>query len=489
MTTMNRNWQRTASLRLVEMCAWFVVASVIVFWLFNAPPSSRRRRTTAMHVAAHLWYSRLLGPRRGPNNDLGPVQRITRLVRRLWRLRQLQHLGYTTRGSISSRRRGVVIRSSGPGDILAWDNRRQDWRTTVPKLPSISDCRWITAVALAALLATLVAYELGIEIPTGVENVAFPAIVLLAVGLWFRPHTAALSLATLLVLASAVAYAVIFHSGTGRLHRGSGLRLEHPLHGALSTDSSVEARCSRLGAGSGLWWLANERLALQESLNRGGSEGRTRSRVDDRRRLGTRTGHSLREFGRRSQLRAHLVTLPLAFLPSALTAGWAPQAVGYELVKITAPDEYNSGYSVASTFLGEWIFNFAPMGALFAVPLVVLGLRYLNRKFGDAMTRVGDGRGAMIWLAFWVMLCGGIADFTWSGIHTLGARFLFRLPLLIAVYVLVLLSRRAGGGRDPVEPRGLPPLTPCHRGLTEWLTGTVQNRSVDARRSVKPDSS
>jgi hypothetical protein len=458
--TMSHSWWRTTSLRLAEMCAWLVAAGIVLLRLLNAPPNQQADLVRLLSLLVLLHGIRVfLGHGGARVTSLGLFNASLALCAGVGGFVNSSIVGVQSEG----RYLAAAVVLSFVAQVLitffAWKDKREN-RPPPATFPSISDCRWITGFGAAALATALAVFMLGLDIPVlGVENVAFPAIVLMAIGLWFRPHTAAVSLSTPLVLGGAVAYAVVLHSGPGRLRIVA-------LFFALSM--LFTARYPRLlwkftavgAAPAGLWWLAQARLSLQESLNRGGSEGRTglESMTDSVLVLGqvihyANSGGDL-GFG------LTFITLPLALLPSAWTAGWAHQAIGYELVKIADPAKYNTGYSVASTYLGEWIFDFALMGVVFAIPLVVLGLRYLHQGFSSAMARVANGREAMLWLAFWVMLCGGIADFTWDGQHILGARFLYRLPFLFALYVLVRLSRRGQQRRRPshhTARRGSPP--------------------------------
>jgi hypothetical protein len=63
------------------------------------------------------------------------------------------------------------------------------------------------------------------------------------------------------------------------------------------------------------------------------------------------------------------LSIPFVVIPQHLRPGWAPQAVGYDLVHLTAPDRFGSGYSVATVY-GEWYWNFGWLGLILAVPVL-----------------------------------------------------------------------------------------------------------------------
>jgi hypothetical protein len=100
------------------------------------------------------------------------------------------------------------------------------------------------------------------------------------------------------------------------------------------------------------------------------------------------------------------VTLFFIALPKGMFP-WAPVALGYELVKITDPSRYGTGYSVASTAYGEWVYNFSLVqgsghGVIFRVwsgpgfDLVAqdeIGAGVTRFGGGEVFTELGDGGG------------------------------------------------------------------------------------------------
>jgi hypothetical protein len=315
--------------------------------------------------------------------------------------------------------------------LLAW-NRASPGHLKPTRL-SASDASFFTSVGLVTLAALLAVRGAGV---TGLflEGGAFMAVVVLSIGVLFRPRLV-VGLLLVLLIAFAV-YVEVFHGGTGRL------RLV-----ALACAMAIltTARFPRwelkgaivVGTPMAVGWLARERLELQESLRIGASAGNS----------GLESMLSpIVTFARVIEAQVEqdfplaygqtFATLPFAVLPHRLTPDWAPGPLGYELVRITSPDRYGSGYSVASTIYGEWWFNFSLLGCALAVPALVWALTFLDRRIRRAFVDLENGRRAGLRLALYAALCGSIADIVWSGTHTWGARSLARLPLLLSMWPL-----------------------------------------------------
>lgn len=197
-----------------------------------------------------------------------------------------------------------------------------------------------------------------------------------------------------------------------------------------------------------LWWLAQDRKELQESLRIGASEGRNglESMLEPIIVFG-RLIQSHIEGSFQLSFGQNLLSFPFAFVPESWFRD-APQALGYELVNIWAPEKYGTGYSVVATTSGEAYFNFGWFGLVLIVPVMVFLLRLLDNGMVKRMSAENVNLAALLWIVFWAMLAGGISDFTWSGQHTFLTRATTRLPLLVILSGLALMhSRRSRSSR------------------------------------------
>lgn len=309
--------------------------------------------------------------------------------------------------------------------------------------------RRIWWIAIAALVGVLAAHQAGIR--SGyVDGAAFAAVVLLAVASLFRPHVRLFSFRVMVPLAGLAAYVGLVHGGSGRLRL---VALACAI-GMLVT-SRFPYRWIKfvvvLAAPVAIRWMAQDRLALQESLQSGASEGRTGlesmflpirvfARIIEATAVGERTPDLGRTF----------LSVPFQVLPESSRPEWVPDALGYALVALVAPSRVGTGYSVAATTYGEWYYGFGLVGLLLMVPVLAWLLRTIDRRYRRSVQSLATDRLAGVKLAFWAMLAGGIADVIWSGLHTWAARTAARVPLLL-VTVLPLARPGAEVGRDRSE--------------------------------------
>lgn len=314
--------------------------------------------------------------------------------------------------------------------------------TVTPKFPPAASSRflvWMGLLALSAAGLFRMTYYTASGAPW-IESTAFTAITVFSVGVFWRSNARLLSWGTLIVLAFIAVYAEVFHSGQGRL-RIVAL--------ACAVFVVVTARYQRkvlkwltvAAIAPALYYLAEDRKELQESLSAGASEGRNG--------LESMLG-SVQVFGRLIQAQAesgfplsygvNLFSFPFAWTESLFPN--APVALGYELVKVTDPGRYGTGYSVVATTYGEAVYNFGYVGLVLMVPVIVWLLNLLDHKMVGSMSKPQSGAMTLLAVVFWAMLAGGIADMVWSGQHTFLTRATFRLPLLIGITALLWLHVR-----------------------------------------------
>lgn len=331
--------------------------------------------------------------------------------------------------------------------MVGWGKAQQ----VTLQFPAAPSTRFLTWAGLIALAFASVFRQIYYTVTTApfIEATAFTAIAVMAVGLFWRPDVRMLSWSTLLILTLLGVYAEVFHSGQGRL-RIVAL--------ACTVGVIMTARFQRkalkwvtvAAIGPALYYLAEDRKELQESLNAGASVGRTglESMLGSIDVFAQLIQEHL-ERGFPLSYGYNLFSYPFAWADTLFPD--APKALGYELVKITAPSRYGSGYSVVATSNGEAYFNFGFAGLALMVPVIVYLLNLLDRKMVGSMSKSQTTALALLNIVFWAMLAGGIADLVWSGQHTFLTRATTRLPLLgfLALMVVVHLHLTRANERKP----------------------------------------
>ena len=146
-------------------------------------------------------------------------------------------------------------------------------RLVVP-LVSARDGRWAVRLGVGGLLALyLVPRAFDFNGGALVEGSAFTCVMFVTIGVIFRERGKLMHPRNLLVLAALGVYAEFFHGGTGRL------RLVAAACGVFSSSRALPLKRLKwgmvLGAPLALYFLAQERLALQESIKAGASAGCT----------------------------------------------------------------------------------------------------------------------------------------------------------------------------------------------------------------------
>lgn len=331
--------------------------------------------------------------------------------------------------------------------LLAW--RRTQAATSPRPLPhrAAGRLRIVSAATLAACVAAdQVAPPQG-QLSVLLDGIAFAAVVSFSIGVLFRDQARPASLGTALIGLGFVTYVAVIHGGgSGRLRM---VALACALALLISTrwPSRAWKWATVVATPAAVYWLAQERLNYQEMLSVGGSAGHSG--------LESMTS-PIAVFAR--LLGAQHAGFPLAWgenflsplfilVPHAARPHWAPGALGYELVRVVAPDRHGSGYSVSATVFGEWVFNFGLLGLVLSVPVLVWLLRLIDHRYASALR--GLARGSVVPLLFWTLLAGSIGDLCWSGTHTLIARTLARLPMLVLVALAVGVEPTR---RSPSEP-------------------------------------
>lgn len=340
-----------------------------------------------------------------------------------------------------------------------------------------------TAATLGAsgfvLLATLVVVNRNATFDVLIEGGAFAASLTIVTSVLLREGARLFSIPSLFAVVSVLIYASEFHGGTGRL-RLVGLL------GACAVVLSLKAmpRVKLWVLASTplvLWFLARQRLNLQESLQAGASSGNSglESLVAPLHVLSSvmKDVPSTFDYSYGATLLSPIFTV----LPSSLHPTWAAEPIGYELVKVVAPGRYGSGFSTAATVYGEGYWNAGWVGAILiaaALGIVLkkldsVTLKLLNHPTGAYIAATGS--------LFALALTGSVMDLAWSGFHTWIIRTLTRgvaililtLPLLMVAGLGVRrTAKRMSSGPQPRHSFAAPSEPPSKRSLT-ILTATA----------------
>lgn len=332
--------------------------------------------------------------------------------------------------------------------FLGWRGQPRNQKAS---LPNQDAAKWLTrwgAISLA-ILALWRLTNVTAQLNAIIEATAFAAIVLLTVGLLYREDARLFSYPLLAIIGALVVYMEVFHTGGGRL-RIVALACAVGLLVSMRFHNRSLKRIIVLATPLMLIYLAQQRLAFQETLSTGASDGR----------------HGLESmlvpvaaFARLLEEQAeglplawgwNLLSMPLSFFP----ASWlhdAPQALGYELVAFYAPSRYDSGYSVAATAAGEAVYNFGPFGILIAAPVIAWLCNRIDRMIRrQVVGPILNDRAHLVRLALWVTLGGAISDLAWNGWHVYAVRTLLRLPLLAVVGVIAALHHTTAHERTSI---------------------------------------
>lgn len=322
--------------------------------------------------------------------------------------------------------------------------------------PTINDhdALWLSTIGAMTFLVCLYVFTWE-EVTSGIailflEGASFCAIVVFAMGAFYREGARLFSVSGVVVVGAFFVYVELIHGGgAGRLRL---VALACTL--ALLVSARFPQRAYKwvivAGTPLAIFWLAVQRLSQQEAIEAGGSAGRTG--------LESMTGNVVtfaqlleKQAGGEAPLAwgLNFLSAPVLVIPQRLLPFEKPEALGYELVKLLDPEKYGTGYSLASTLFGEWVFNFGVWGLVLVVPVMAWVLAFVDRRFRRSVDGLADHENSFMPVLVWILVAGSIGDLTWQGLHTLTARTLSRLPLAIAVGLIV--QRR--GIRSPRRRR------------------------------------
>lgn len=437
----------TAALTL-EFCFWALVV-VSLGWAWGASTYTRElfQVTVAAGAAVVAFGARaFIGHGRGRMTALGLFNLSTALFVGFGAIYAgAQETSYAPAAYLLTATMAAFIAQIAV-TLVGWGKAGE----VVPQFPPSITNRWLGGAGIAALAAAAAA-KVAITTPSWapiIESTAFTSITVIAVALYWRPNIRLVSATSLFVGALVITYAEVFHTGTGRLRIVALV---------CAVGVIVSARFQRralkwltvAAIGPALAWLAQDRLDLQESLHAGASAGRNglESMLEPI-QVFAELIQAHAESGFPLSYGANLFSYPSLFLPESLFPN-APQALGYELVQVHAPERYGSGYSVVATSSGEAYYNFGLLGLALMVPVLAWLLTLLDRRMVKSMSSPASGSVALLSIVFWAMLAGGISDLTWSGQHTFLARATTRLPLWLALWVLAAMHTKLSAKSTP----------------------------------------
>lgn len=299
------------------------------------------------------------------------------------------------------------------------------------------------------------------------EGMALMSVVLLAVGIIFGPGRRRSLLAPLLVAPHLALYSEFFHGGTGRL-RLVGLvgmlvvlyTFRHPRWWHKPAMLAV--------APLGLAYLARDRVEYQiENFGSSNSTGlesmfassRTFAQLVEAMAAGKEGPH----WG------ASFLSPLTSIIPDPLHLDRMPGIFPYELVRWSNPHLYDTGFSTAGSYFGEWWWNFGAAGIVLAALVTGPLLGVLDRLVSGSLARLHESPRRALWACTVLAFGGAVGDLVWAGQHTWFVRGVARLPLL-ALMAFIIPNR-------PPEPKRVP-LTEAER----WLRKRDQAREREERR-------
>lgn len=258
---------------VIEGLVWFILVAIAWWWVFSATDGDYK---------SSIIYSSLLSVCGGIRSFVGHGRGIITATG-LFGLSTAMFIGYAGfilvgQASFQAGWKNLALASAAgltaqiAISILSWG--REDRFQKNPLWADRSTATWLSHVGFIALILSVLGHVAIPQMRSWVEAGAFTAICILASGLILRDETKLISWRTLFVGVLPLLYAEFFHSGGGRLRIVA-------LACAVALIFSLRFPLGRVKIlivaviPPALGWLARERLALQESLAAGASDGRT----------------------------------------------------------------------------------------------------------------------------------------------------------------------------------------------------------------------
>lgn len=448
-----RNGERAALERqrlIIECLVWLVAVTAAWWWIFAA---------TEQGMPGAIYFASTLSMLAGVRTFIGHGDtRVT--ATGLFGLSTGMFIGYS--GFILAGQNVIdaewqyLALASGAGltaqvvtTMLAWRRVRQETR----------ERRWFDPqsanwVASAGLMILMMSATLQIAVPDWqwwAEASAFTAICLLAAGLMLRDGARIFSWSTLVIGGTLILYSEFFHAGTGRL-----LLVALACAVGVIFAARFQKRVLKVAivviVPFALWWMASDRLALEEGLSSGASAGRTglESMIAPL-NVFSLLVEALHEQGFTPSYGYNLLSVPALVIPESIWPS-QPHALGYEVVLFDSPELYGDGiFSTVVSSTGEGVYNFGWWGLPIVIVVAACALRLLDRLLLTRLNANPNTILGILGIVFVAMLAGAIADYTWSGFHTYSARMLARLPAFLIVLALAWITVRLDEKNSPVQ--------------------------------------
>lgn len=130
-----------------------------------------------------------------------------------------------------------------------------------------------------------------------------------------------------------------------------------------------------------------------------------------------------------------LIAPVVFFVPRAL---WPdkPLGLGAELAAKFRPELVGVGHSEAALIHGEAVWNFGVLGLMLLVPIVGIGIRYVDLLLLRSRERTLETRRSVLLRTTSVLITAGILDFVWVGTFGVAARTGQRLLILLVVFIV-----------------------------------------------------
>ena len=152
-----------------------------------------------------------------------------------------------------------------------------------------------------------------------------------------------------------------------------------------------------------------------------------------------------------------LFWVPRAMWPSK------PAGFGSELTVLLKPDLARFGHSMAAHSTGEWFYNFGWFGLVAMVPLLGLGLRWLDNGLREAASSPLLGRRNLLYLFAVVMLVANAPSLIWVGSFTFVARGVQQVAFPGLILWPFASGRKDAGAARPTAKGSRPSLPRTER--------------------------
>ncbi|MDQ0673961.1 hypothetical protein QFZ36_001522 [Pseudarthrobacter siccitolerans] len=322
---------------------------------------------------------------------------------------------------------------------LSWKPRDRD---TPPQCDDVDPriASWGKWLGLFVAAAGVVLSARGFTEPPLAEAAAFVGIILYGVAAFRDPSRNGL-VSYLIFGAAVLAYMTYVFTGFGRLNLGAlGIAV------VTTVAQRWRGRLMKIGLivilGPALMYLAQNRANFAASLNPSGQkETGLESVVGPMMRFSQLigmewAGNLPHTWG------SSFSTSAVALVPRAI---WPDKPIGFgaELATLFAPELAGTGHSEAALFAGEWLFNFGIIGVLASIPLIGFAVNWLDTKWTAAEALPMTERRHLLKAVALTILSAGLLDLVWGGSFTYASREGSRLLIILILFAVLALDKRA----------------------------------------------